>query len=347
MEADDVRRLFLGLLGREPESEAVVASFLALETPMAAVATIVGSPEFQGRVRRTPFDFFHSTVDAVALVRAFEDPNRAPRAGFAVNYFGLAIPRDVLPASVRGTVPDVEADPLPSNWHADTSEFAAALRAVDRARDRFVVVELGCGWGCWMGITGVSARRRGLELTLVGVEGDRHNLDLARQTLAANAFSDTEVRLVHGIVGGRSGLAAFPQQDEGGGSWGLAPIFDSDAERYAAAVASGRAAVLPVVRFADLAADLPHVDLVHIDIQGGEADLVAAAIGDFDEKVAHVLVGTHSRQIEGALFDTFGDAGWVLEVERPAILKLANGGRPDIAVDGVQGWRNPRVAPMG
>jgi hypothetical protein len=37
-------------------------------------------------------------------------------------------------------------------------------------------------------------------------------------------------------------------------------------------------------------------------------------------------------------------SGWELEIERPAIFVLEPGG-PRITVDGVQGWRNPRLLP--
>ena len=82
--------------------------------------------------------------------------------------------------------------------------------------------------------------------------------------------------------------------------------------------------------------------MLHIDIQGGEADLIAGSIAMIQEKVAYMLVGTHSRQIEGQIFDTMLDAGWILEIERPAILSLG-AQQPIVTVDGVQGWRNPRL----
>jgi hypothetical protein len=35
-----------------------------------------------------------------------------------------------------------------------------------------------------------------------------------------------------------------------------------------------------------------------------------------------VVVGTHSRQIEGRFFEMLFGEGWKLEIERPAILNL-------------------------
>jgi hypothetical protein len=57
------------------------------------------------------------------------------------------------------------------------------------------------------------------------------------------------------------------------------------------------------------------------------------------EKIAYILVGTHSREIDGQLMKIMMDAGWALEIERPCIFSLKNG-RPATLVDGVQGWRN-------
>jgi len=88
----------------------------------------------------------------------------------------------------------------------------------------------------------------------------------------------------------------------------------------------------------------PKIDLLHIDIQGGEADLISACLSLLSEKVAYIVIGTHSRQIEGRLFDLLLQAGWWLEIERPAILSLT--GHPVVTVDGVQGWRNPRLLPV-
>jgi hypothetical protein len=93
----------------------------------------------------------------------------------------------------------------------------------------------------------------------------------------------------------------------------------------------------------DIAQDLERVDLLHVDIQGGEQILIPSAMPFLCEKVAYLFIGTHSRQIEGMMMDCLLKAGWILEIERPAIISA--GARPGIVVDGVQGWRNPRLIP--
>jgi hypothetical protein len=99
-----------------------------------------------------------------------------------------------------------------------------------------------------------------------------------------------------------------------------------------------------MVALEELASPLARIDLLHVDIQGGEADLVAGSLGVLADKVAYIVIGTHSRQIEGRLMDTLLGAGWTLEIERSAILVPGPSG-PVVSVDGVQGWRNPRLLP--
>ncbi len=99
-----------------------------------------------------------------------------------------------------------------------------------------------------------------------------------------------------------------------------------------------------MIPLADLAAEHPRIDLLHIDIQGGEADLVEGCLGTLGDKIAYLVIGTHSRPIEGRLFDALLRTGWRLEIERPAILSVV-GGTPSVTVDGVQGWRNPALLP--
>ena len=128
-------------------------------------------------------------------------------------------------------------------------------------------------------------------------------------------------------------------------SWGSEPIFGANEEQRRQAAETGSYDILTMIPLSVLAADRPRIDLLHVDIQGGEADLVADTLPTLNEKVAFVLIGTHSRQIEGRLFTTFFQAGWWLEIERPAVIDVLNGGVLN-RIDGVQGWRNPRLLPL-
>ncbi len=211
----------------------------------------------------------------------------------------------------------MEGIPIPANWHADIAEWGAALRVVDLARDSFTVVELGCAWGCWLNNAGVAARRAGLRVHLIAVEGNLGHI----------GFASDERSLHHaGMV------------------WDFEPIFGATEEQREAALRSGDYDALPMVSLAEVVAPHARTDLLHVDIQGREADLIEACVELLQEKLAYLRVGIHSRPIEGCLFGALRRAGWRLEIKRPASL-IPHDLSGSAAVDGVQGWRNPSLLP--
>ena len=292
----------------------------------------------------SPFWHYNSMFDGEAVIRRHAVPDVQPRAGYLTNFLGVAIDPKFFPQLLDGRGGEVEGIPIPGNWHADMAEFAAALRAVDLARETFTVIELGCGWGCWMNNTGAAARRLGLEVHLIGVEGDEGHIGFAKEACEINGFHASQVTLHRGIAAAASGVALFPRQDRPGVSWGLQPIFGATDAQRQQAVQLGAYDELPMVALAEVAAPYSRIDFLHVDIQGGEGDLVESCLPILREKVAYLFVGTHSRQIEGRLFDLLLEAGWHLEIERPGLLKL-DGAAPYAWIDGVQGWRNLALSP--
>ncbi|MBD0272218.1 MAG: FkbM family methyltransferase [Acetobacteraceae bacterium] len=268
-------------------------------------------------------------------------PDPSPRPGHLTNFLGVAIDPKFFPTILDGRAGQVEGIPIPANWHADIAEWGAALRAVDLARGTFTVVELGCGWGCWLNNTGAAARRAGLDVRLIGVEGDEGHIGFAHEACATNGFAASQVELHRGVAAASPGIALFPRQDKAGTTWGSEPVFGATEAQRRKAVRTGAYDEVPMVALGELARPHARIDLLHVDIQGGEADLVAGTLDLLRAKVAYLLVGTHSRAIEERLRDVLLRTGWRLEIERPAIL----GPRGVLVVDGVQGWRNPALLP--
>lgn len=290
----------------------------------------------------SPFFHYSANFDALAVIRRHALGDVQPSPDHYTNYMGVKVPPKVFPSFLEGHKGLVEAIPIPASWHADIAEWGACLRAVELARDTFTVAEIGCGWGCWMNMTGVAARRLGLKVRLIGVEGDETHIAFAEETLADNGFTPDEIVLKRGIAAASNGVALFPRQHEPGEVWGSEPVFGATKAQQQAAIKAGSHDVLPMIALGDLAGDQGRIDLLHIDIQGGEGDFIDGCLPVMNEKVAYVMVGTHSRQLEGRIFDAMISQGWELEIERPAILGLENG-KPYVAIDGVQGWRNPRL----
>ena len=89
-------------------------------------------------------------------------------------------------------------------------------------------------------------------------------------------------------------------------------------------------------------------DLIHMDVQGAEFDICRDAMPDLKERSNRVMIGTHSRKLEGSLMAPFAETGWVLENEKPCKFTFWPNHKTLEAmttVDGTQTWNNP--APDG
>jgi hypothetical protein len=198
-----IKGLFRVLLGREPEKAAMQA-FRSLDSVQAIAAGIVSSPEFVGRhSNSSPFWHYHASFDAQALMHkyAVKDPQQRP--GLIVNFLDVALAPKFLPLILEGMAGQVQPIPLPANWHADIAEWGAVLRAIDLAKDKFTMIELGCGWACWINNACVTAKRRGLRVHGIGVEGDAGHIEFAKEACALNNLGPDEVTLHNAIAGGR------------------------------------------------------------------------------------------------------------------------------------------------
>lgn len=285
--------------------------------------------------------YFHynSSFDVVGTICAFQLEDAKPAPQFLTNFLGARIETGCLPGILTGKEGIVEGLPIPSNWHADMAEWAFCLRAVETAKENFRIVELGCGWGCWLNNTGVAAKRRGLSVKLIGVDGAKNHVDLTLKCLTDNGFVPDEYQVLQGIAASKSGGALFPVYD--GPSWLAAPVFDASEIEIDRACSSGEFELVNCYTLPQLAGgDL--VDLLHIDIQGGEAEFVRANLSHMTQTVRRVFIGTHSRQIEAELMRLMEQEGWELEIERPCVFTLERGSQT-LTSDGVQGWRNPSL----
>ena len=195
-----------------------------------------------------------------------------------------------------------------------------------------------------MNNTGLAAKRRGLAVELIGIDGDKTHVRFALESTAKNGFTPDEVTVVNGIAATRDGVALFPKQAIRGVSYALQPVFDATDEQRIEAVQSGKFDELEMVGLDRLIGIGKSIDLLHVDIQGGESDFIRACLETMNAQVNYLVVGTHSRDVEGRIFEDMAAAGWRLEIERPAILSLREDERV-VVVDGIQGWRNTMLRP--
>jgi hypothetical protein len=90
--------------------------------------------------------------------------------------------------------------------------------------------------------------------------------------------------------------------------------------------------------------------MIHIDVQGHEVEICRSCIEELYRRVHWLIVGTHSRKLDGDMIELMRAAGWLLENEKPSkfhFLLEAPTLEAMTHVDGIQVWRNPRMSGNG
>jgi FkbM family methyltransferase len=282
-----------------------------------------------------------------ALLRTFVQGPARIEADRIVDGFGQETLLACIPFAADFDLARLEL-PLPDDgWHAEAVEYIALADTVRRASSRYCIAELGAGWGPWVGLGGVLARNRGVyEIELIAIEGLPARFELLRAHLAANRLRPPEgdetvlggitCRLFNGAATATRSEVFFP--DVGIADMG-SRVSESDDRDY-----RGRPARNLHIQGYPLDEILRdgHVDLLHIDVQGSEVELVEANLDLLARQVDAMMIGTHSRVIEGVLIDLLYRNGWRLELEKPCRVAWTSHPASQEAMtetDGCQYWR--------
>jgi len=335
--ADAARWAFRLFLSREIGDETVVASVADSITSTADLRRMIAfSEEFRVRADKELEQLLTTEIakdykpfcTTPATLGAFNDfLGNTTRCSFLPDNF------KTVSQSIMGPPGSTSSPPL-----HDASEWVGTLRAINEATTTFTVVELGAGWAPWLVAGFKLAERKGItDVHLMGVEADEGHMVFMEQNLSDNGIDPQHHRLIYGAVGASDGIARFPAIESSQEDYGSAAVYENcDSSRPMIEV--------PCFSLAGLLESLPHiVDLIHCDIQGSEAEVMAATSATLDNKVRRVVIGTHSRVVEGLLIDQFSAMGWKLEHETVCTYVQQDGGKMALHVDGVQVWRNQKV----
>jgi FkbM family methyltransferase len=321
------------LLGREPNSEADVTAHL-VHTAQSLRSAFMNSAEYRALSGQTP-----TAAALAALVDQFQPfATEPPVPGSWRDFLGVQTRCSFLPDIClpwAGTVLSAPGRGI-SGVH-DEAEWLGTLRSVLEARVRFVVVELGAGWAPWLVSGAKAAERVGIQdLLLIGVEGSVGHVAFMRQHMLDNGIDPARHRVVHGVVGIKDGIAYFPKLAQPKDNYGAEA-------NYSRADNAAEMDEVPSISLPTLLADVTRVDILHCDIQGMEGEVFRAAQATVNAKVARVVVGTHSRAVEGELQAQFSANGWLLEADAACQYVQVPGGTLLLSLDGTQVWRNPRL----
>ncbi len=240
--------------------------------------------------------------------------------------------------------------PLPDDgFHAEGVEYAALLDAFDnrKAKCRFTAVEVGSGWGPWIGLAGVLANTHGADaLCLIGAEASAERYALMCRHLERNGLTSESGRMIktfHGAIWTHDGEVQFPDSNvEDMGPAVNAHGATTDYRGHRVTTVS-----TPCVRLSTLCEGAGLIDFLHIDVQGSELDLLHNDAEWLGHNVRAMMVATHSRVIEGGIMDLLGEEGWVLKREKPCRFQMDDNPRENweglTQADGSQHWINPNL----
>lgn len=282
------------------------------------------------------------------IFRLFTKNDLRPESGFVVDFLGGRTRISLLYDSVKSLDGHVLGLPIPGDFHAEAVEWVGVLKTVMTAKDRYAAMEWGAGWGPWLVAAGKAAQHLGIaNIRLYGVEADPSHFDAMRQHFVDNGFAPADHVLHQGVVGTQDGSAQWPDEPDVHNMWGARPIREGSAEDLE--YLSGRVDRFVTVRVFEAKKLLLNEDLwdmVHMDIQGWEAEVCRSCIDTLTERAKWVVIGLHSRIQDAELLQIFHDAGWVLEHEKPTRFGYHAPQRnfeAMVAADGTQVWRNPRL----
>lgn len=291
----------------------------------------------------------------LAVLKKFSTATAATAIDHYTDGFGVKTLYECVPF-LKPELLDIQRLQLPvpdDGFHAEAIEYVAITDALSRflQSTSVCVVEIGAGWAPWLAIAGVIGRQQGIiQLKLVGVEASSRRFSLMQRHLEANglrppgaASEDAQcgivfTRLFNGAVWTHDGVIWFPEADVA--DMGTAATTVDEPTDYRGEALNNKS--IACKKLDTLLQDLGVVDFMHIDIQGGELELLQDQIDWVSANVRTLMLATHSRSIEGKLIDLFFNKGWQLHREKPCQVnwnKSCSLAGKTIA-DGSQYWLN-------
>jgi hypothetical protein len=344
------------ILGREPESDYVLDR--EFENIYALRKEFINSTEFSNLFSLTVGQFWKNfsgfnDEDVHLLEKYLLKETVNGKEGFITDFLGIRHNLDCLPKnylSLSGKV--LKKLPIPDDsFHSQTIEYVACFTSVENSsHSSYTMLELGAGWGPWMSISGVAAKKNEIkQINLIGVEGVKNKIPFIKKHLTENKLrpeseefetsflytgGEINTKIYDGVVNTDGTNMEFP---------------DVPIDGYGASLVNTNNLPLVNVKgysLADITKPYKYIDFAHLDLQGYEKELINENIDLIRKKIKYLLIGTHSRSIEGFLIEFLYNNKFMLLREQPCLVKWPDN-KPEnfinqTTMDGSQFWVNTK-----
>lgn len=246
---------------------------------------------------------------------------------------------------------DAENSVLFTTPGEDYIEWIDIVEAASAAKDRFVMFELGAGYGRWC-INAMNALKflNPLPFHFVAVEAEKSHFHFLKEYFVAHGLNLQEHKLIEAAVDAVQGLAVFHMGDpnEWYGQYidGKKPnflnrILYSLQSRFLKT--QRRKEIVKTITLNSILENYERVDLIDMDIQSSELPVLRASIDSLNKKVKRLHIGTHSKEIDKGLNDLFLEHGWKNVNLYPSFSTCATPYGVVTFNDGIQSWINPKI----
>lgn len=278
------------------------------------------------------------TASHASIFRKFGPEKRDAPAGYHREYGGNIYSQDVMTANFLLT-----EDGYPAASE-ELFEWISLLESIDDATESYVMVELGAGFGRWMGAAACLLRQyKPMPFRLIGVEAEPIHFEWIKKYFSDNDLDWREHYLVQAAVGTSDGFAEFiignPREWYG---QALAKTF-TDLDQVVAERSEAHVVKVPMISIETLLQNEHQVDYLDMDIQGAEVELIVGSHRILTDKVSRIHIGTHGHEIEQMIYNTLRREGWWCTAIYPCQSTSETPYGPVTFGDGIQNWINPRL----
>lgn len=255
--------------------------------------------------------------------------------------------------------------PIPVDPIAPSYEFVAneelfewidLVEAVSCAKEKFIMFELGAGYGRWC-INAMIALQflNPIPFHFVAVEAEDTHFKFLKKYFKIHNLKPKDHKLVNAAIDTEEKYVSF-HMGESKDWYGQCIDENSPIQKRSILELLTRLYLrlkdkkdprrlegVRTITLNSLLMPYKRVDLIDMDIQGKEFEIIKASITQLNEKVKRLHIGTHSHEIEKNLEHFLRSEGWKPLVLLPLFRTTETSYGIITCNDGVQTWINPKI----
>jgi FkbM family methyltransferase len=224
---------------------------------------------------------------------------------------------------------DVVTNPLLSTPEEDLFEWIDVVESVKNAKNKFVMFELGAGYGRWC-VNALHALNfyNNINYEFIAVEAEPTHFAFLKEYFSAYGINETCSYLINSALSSTEGFAFFNVGDPNG--W-YGQFLDSTKVNVFHRIldkfilhknpVAKRKKVVNTISLNSILCKYSLIDLIDMDIQSSELEVCMNSISQIEKTTKRLHIATHSIHIHNKLVDLLSDRSWKINFCYPPFSK--------------------------